>query len=57
MASASHLSLPEFDVADEFVSVLKDLSFVFSGEVVEPRVSKRLENRMGLMFAVAGRAQ
>lgn len=34
-----------FDVIDEFVGFLKNLGFVFSGEVVKPRISKHLENR------------
>lgn len=34
-----------FDVIDEFVGFLKNLWFVFSGEVIKPRISKHLENR------------
>lgn len=34
-----------FDVIDEFVGFLKNLGFVFSREVIKPRISKHLENR------------
>lgn len=43
-----HLLLSAFDVIHEFVGFLKNLGFVFSGEVVKPRISKHLENTGGL---------
>lgn len=41
-----------FDVVDELIRLLKDLRFVFSGEVVEPRVSKRLREKSRMVSGV-----
>lgn len=41
----SHLFLPELDVINEFIRALKNLRFVFSWQVIESRISERLQHK------------
>lgn len=42
-----HLLLPVLDVVDELVRLLEDLSSVVPGQVVEARISQRLQKQRG----------